>query len=76
MIESESEYISGDVSSTQVKVCLHNVSSDVSIFVGSMKWGNIEIRLIFITDSELNTKDLKISIAALRMRSGSKNNHW
>ena len=73
MIESESKYISGDISSTKVKVYLHNVSGNVFIFIGLMKWGNLEIRLT--TDSELNTKDLWIRIAALRMRSGSKNNH-
>ena len=39
MIESESEYISGDISNTKVKVYLHNISGDVSIFVGSMKRG-------------------------------------
>ena len=37
--ESESEYISSNDSSTKVKVCLHNVSGNVSIFVGLMKWG-------------------------------------
>ena len=56
MIESESEYISSNVSSTKVKVCLHNVSGDVSIFIGSIKWGNLEIRLMM--DFELNAKDL------------------
>ena len=40
-IESESEYISGNVSSTKVKVCLHNVSGDVSIYIGLMKWENL-----------------------------------
>ena len=38
--ESESEYISGNNSSIKVKVCLHNVSGNVSIFVGSIKWGD------------------------------------
>ena len=73
-MESESEYISGNISSTKVKVCLYNVSGDVSIFVELMKWGNLEIRLTI--DSELNAKDFWIRIVALRMRSGSKNNHW
>ena len=36
-IESESKYMSGNVSSTKVKVCLHNASGNVSIFVGLMK---------------------------------------
>ena len=41
-IESESEYISGDVSSTKVKVYLHNISSDISICVGSIKRGILD----------------------------------
>ena len=55
--ESESEYISGNDSSTKVKVCLHNVSGNISIFVGSMKWGRF--------DWFLHAKDLWIRIAAL-----------
>ena len=43
-IESESEYISGDISSTKIKVYLHNVSGNVSIFVGLMKWENLRPR--------------------------------
>ena len=40
--ESESKYISGNDSSMKVKVYLHNVSGDISIFVGSMKWGRLD----------------------------------
>ena len=40
-IESKSEYISSNVSSTKVKVYLHNVSGNVSIYVGSIKWENL-----------------------------------
>ena len=58
-IESESEYISGNVSSMKVKVYLHNVSGDISIFVGSMKWGRL--------DWFLHAKDLWIRIAALNL---------
>ena len=42
-IESESEYISGDVFSMKVKVSLLNISGDVSIFIGSMKYGKAQL---------------------------------
>ena len=66
LIESESEYISGDIFSMKVKVYLHNVSGDISIFVGLMKWGSLRLDWFLLREFTL-----KVLVVMIQPKSDS-----